>query len=363
MNNNMNTTMNITQNAKKTIDSKESIDMKNRIINNELRQNNMKIILKNNMKKYKYKNKYIKNDLHENINQIYNENNILITEDNIINILKKGNIHNITKIHNLQYFQYAFTHVSYSILGNIDITETKPDNVVDLQLESCEIFEFSGDSLLYSVIGTYLTDRFYVSYLNKLHNNKIIKQNDIMREGDLTKVRIKLIRTITLSKVGNYLGLNKYILLSKYIEQENGRYDIKNIEDIFEAFIGALRMELLIQYDEGFAYNICKQFIINIYEACVDMVEIFMLEDNYKDQLMRYYQTTFNYLPTYELLNIIEEENTNNNGLTYLSKKYHICIRHNNIIIGEAINASKKTAEQEAACIALKYFNNDQHIA
>ena len=54
-----------------------------------------------------------KSDGTEEVYQIdYNINNILITEEDIINILKKYNIE-IDQVNNMEYFYTAFTHKSY----------------------------------------------------------------------------------------------------------------------------------------------------------------------------------------------------------------------------------------------------------
>ena len=54
-----------------------------------------------------------KDDGSEEVYQIpYNINNILVSEENIIDILNKFGI-NVDKINHLHYFQEAFTHKSY----------------------------------------------------------------------------------------------------------------------------------------------------------------------------------------------------------------------------------------------------------
>jgi len=60
-------------------------------------------------------------------------------------------------------------------------------------------------------------------------------------EGFLTKLKTKLVRTNMLAKFSLYIGLDKHILISKYVEDMcGGRTNECILEDTFEAFIGAL---------------------------------------------------------------------------------------------------------------------------
>ena len=104
--------------------------------------------------------------------------------------------------------------------------------------------------------------------------------------------------------------------------------------------------------EEGF--KICNNFIINIIEQKIDITELIINDDNYKDQLMRYYQKNFNgKFPIYEQKTIIQS--VNENGI--LNKKFHMFVRDtDNVIIGEGIARSKKEAEQKAAKSALMHF-------
>ena len=68
----------------------------------------------------------------------------------------------------------------------------------------------------------------------------------------------------------------------------------KILEDVFEALVGAIYLDL------GLAH--AKQFILRIYEnpEFIDLQSI-MIDDNYKDHLMRYCQTNGLTLPDYRV--------------------------------------------------------------
>jgi ribonuclease-3 len=143
--------------------------------------------------------------------------------------------------------------------------------------------------------------------------------------------------------------------MSKHIEIVcNGRKNSRILEDSFEAFIGAMMTDFGSKNEsEGFA--VCSQFIINLIEQKIDITELIINDDNYKDQLMRFFQKKYGgtLLPKYEQKTIIVS--TNDNGI--VNKKFQMIVRDNeNTVIGEGIAKSKKEAEQKAAKAALMYF-------
>ena len=284
------------------------------------------------------------NTTEKKIYPVYNENNFYITKEIIQSILLKGNI--TKKISDIKIWQQAFIHKSYcknndfkkneKFYGCID-TVNEHKNLMILQDDSNEVLEWLGDGILQSVAAIYLYKRFKTQ-----------------REGFLTKIRSKLVRTETLSKLALYLNFDKYLIVSKHIEIIcNGRKNARILEDSFEAFIGAMMNDFgANNQSEGF--NICSTFIINIIENQIDITDLIINDDNFKDQLMRYYQKQFNgKFPIYEQKTLITS--INENGIT--NKKFHMFVRDvDNHIIGEGIARSKKEAEQKAAKAALMHF-------
>ena len=160
----------------------------------------------------------------------YNSSNILI-EENELNLIIKD-----YKINNINTFRRAFVHKSYCtkknenfINGNLNC----PENCLPLQEDSNERLEFLGDSILNIITAKYLFER----YPN-------------VNEGFLTTMRTKLVNGTMLANLSKIIGLDKYILLSIQIENNNGRNNKNILEDTFEALIG----ELFVNYD---SYKIC----------------------------------------------------------------------------------------------------------
>ena len=89
------------------------------------------------------------------------------------------------------------------------------------------------------------------------------------------------------------MELSKHLIISKHIEENcSGRSNKNILEDVLESFIGALYL------DKGYIYT--EKFIINMIETYCDFTEIIFKDTNYKDQISRYFQQTFNIYPKYK---------------------------------------------------------------
>ena len=226
---------------------------------------------------------------------ILNEHNKFITSSFIESTLKKYNIvHTVKDINN---FKLAFIHVSYLKNQQLTekfiklLTEINPINLnlikktIPLQDKSYEVLEFLGDAVIHAVIAEYLFRRY--------------PDKD---QGFLTKLRTKIEKGETLNKFSRKLGFHEYAIISRNIEISGGRQNNVNImEDIFEAFIGALKLET--------NFETCQKFIINLIDSEIDFAELINNDDNYKEILMQYYHKNgYKTTPTYKLLQTIEDK-------------------------------------------------------
>lgn len=279
--------------------------------------------------------------------ELYNENNIYVKKIDIQNILKKGGI--TDQICDLKVYQQAFTNTSYSknmkkkyldkyVSTSDEESDIDISKVIPIQTKSNETLEWLGDSILQGVAGFYLYKRF--------------KQQD---EGFLTKTRSKLVKRESLAHLANSLGMNKYILMSKHVElMNNGRKSSRILEDTFEAFIGAIMIDFSTKVDESYAYKICSKFIVSVIEKYVDLIDVIRKDDNYKDQLMRYFQKKFNgQFPKYDLDDVKTIQNPNGTS----TRKFTMIVKDTSgNKIGHGTARSKKEAQQMAAKKALKHF-------
>ena len=208
-------------------------------------------------------------------NHILNENNIEITTKYIESVFEKYGLDH--KVKNLENFKLAMVHISY--LNRTTITEKtarmlrdvlpidddKKSLAMPLKEKDYGRLEFLGDCAIHYALGKYLFTRY-----------------EFEDEGFLTKLRTKLEKDETLSKLAKVLGLEKYAIIARNIEQINGREtNIHLTEDIFEAFIGALSLEL--------PFDKLEKFILAIMENEMDIAELIHHDDNYKERLMQYF--------------------------------------------------------------------------
>jgi ribonuclease-3 len=207
-----------------------------------------------------------------------------------------------TKIKNLNLYRRAFTHKSALRKYKLDA--------------DYETLEFMGDSVLGFVITKYLFDMYA----------------DEQDEGFLTRARTKFVRSKTLADISKKLGLGDMILMNDKGTLSKWNHNQKILEDVLEAFIGAIYLDLGLVHAKSFILDIIKN------------EEVSMTDDNYKDQLMRYCQAQKVDPPEY----IID---AHSNGVFCISLKL------NGLICGCGYGKTKKDAEQNAAEITLKTMN------
>jgi ribonuclease-3 len=260
----------------------------------------------------------------------YNPQNRLITEDEIQGIFQSLSLP-CPKISDITIYQKAFIHKSYTQLKDYDEYE-KPDECLALFKDSYETMEFLGDSLLGSIISVYLYDR----YVPNFH----------VDEGFLTKLKIRFVCGDQLGFLSEKLGFAKFMIISKHIDETcEGRENIHILEDIYEAFLGAI-------YLDTRDMNLVRDVILKSIELHIDVADLISKDNNYKDQILRYFQHNFKVHPKYETL---KREDAGNGGS---SKSGFECkIFKENEVIEVGHGTTKKRAEQEASKKALQKYH------
>ena len=301
------------------------------------------------------------NNKEEIINIPYNLNNILITENDLIELFNKYNVQ-IEKIHKMHYFIQAFTHKSYckkDIIPEYVLIASKkelgnPENLVELQNSNYEVLEFFGDKVLKLIVSYYLKERYP-------------KQD----QGFLTRLQTKIEDKKNLAYLSKEIGLGKYFLISKQIEQINGRNLDKIHEDIFESFLAAL-------FDSN-GFEPCLLFMTNLLETLIDYSDKLYCDNNYKDQLLRVHHKNNWSFPQYITIHYegpphkrkyimgVEKNDFNSKIKQNISKmNFNDRIKFlKNKCISFGIGSSKKEGEQSAAKMALiilGILNEDQYI-
>ena len=204
-----------------------------------------------------------------------------------------------TGVHNLSLYQQALTHKSYSADCNY------------------ETLEFMGDSVLGFVVTKFIYDKYKDE-----------------QEGFLTKIRTKLVRGSTLAQVARQWNLGAWVVMDEKGMRNKWNFNDKILEDVLEALVGALYLDL------GMVR--AKRFVLDIVENRVDWDQI-MFDDNWKDQLMRYCQANLKCLPTY--VHTPTPDGPFRVHVDIMGKKYR-----------QGTGTTKKAAEQEAARKTLNVF-------
>ena len=279
----------------------------------------------------------------------FNNKNKLINKNDIQNVLKRYGI--FQNINNLGIYQEAFTHESYSLphiekaidRDNLKLAD-KLDGVAPLQKKSYERLEYLGDAIIEGIISKYLFERY--------------PEED---ESFLSRMRVSLVKGMNLAYLSRVVGFGKNLLISRTLEEkENGRMKESILEDIFEAFIGAIFIDFnndkhgfLSSFYSGAGYQVAEKFLINLIEdenTKINFVDLILNDGNYKNKLVDYYRRIFRTGITFKTSNIEEENN---------KKKYYVDVYRNdtNKLISKGIGVDNKTAQHHAAKQCLIMLN------
>jgi ribonuclease-3 len=197
---------------------------------------------------------------------------------------------------------------------------------VDEKWESNERLEFLGDAILNFIVAEYL-----------------FKKYPDMEEGELTKLRSRLVNRKILAQRSKKFHLSDFLLMSTSAAQsvDNGSESI--VADAFEAVIGAIYL------DGGF--EAARKFI---YDSLINDANVFSLaltDDNYQSALLEYAQARSLGIPRYSV--------THEEGPEH-ERRFTIEVSLGNKTLGTGSGRSKKEAEQSAAEHALKMIQKEE---
>jgi dsRNA-specific ribonuclease len=160
----------------------------------------------------------------------------------------------------------------------------------------------------------------------------------------------------TLSGFAKTLGLDKFMLLSRYVEDKlDGRNNTKLLCDIFEAFIFALYLDFNTKFTynlgdmySGPGFQIVETFLYNLFddeENGIDLAEFIINDTNHIDKLNKYFHKFYK-----AKLNIAKYVTL---GAGVNSIKIYVVRDTNNAIIGVGKHTDHKHAKQLCAKQAL----------
>ena len=228
----------------------------------------------------------------------FNSLNKEIQPDEIMKVLRNYGI--TVPIHNFQLYKRAFIHKSYIKRPHIEnqqnhiVIVDRPGDCLPLYSKSNERLEFVGDGILEFITKYYLYRRFP-------------KEN----EGFMTEKKIALVKNESIGKMAMEMGLHKWYVLSKHAESKQTRTNLKKLGCLFEAFLGAMFLDLnkVSVKDEGGwfentfvtgpVFQFVQIFVENVFEKHVDWISLIQNDDNFKNILQVKIQKEFKVTPHY----------------------------------------------------------------
>ncbi len=217
------------------------------------------------------------------------------------------------KFRDRKILKHALTHSSYANEKRMN------------KLENNERLEFLGDAVLELVTSEYL-----------------FTKNVKMPEGDLTKLRARLVCEQTLAACARDINVGDYILLGKGEAATGGSERLSILSDAMEAIIGAIYL------DGGFTN--AKEFICKYILSDVENKKLFF---DSKTILQEIVQSEFKEQLIYEL---IGEEGPDHN------KQFTVVALVKDTQLGIGVGRTKKAAEQEAAYQSILKMNKKKTI-
>jgi ribonuclease-3 len=194
---------------------------------------------------------------------------------------------------------------------------------VEKSWSSNERLEFLGDSVLNFIVA----EQLWIKY-------------PAMEEGNLTKLRSRLVNRKILAQRAKELSLIDYLFLSGSAAQSIGSGSDSVLADAFEAVLAAIYL------DGGF--EPARKFVTRLLLANEEVFQSAFADDNYKSALLEFAQGNALSVPRYTVLR--EEGPEHDRRFTV-----EVAIGYDSI--GEGSGRSKKDAEQAAAAKALEQLN------
>lgn len=269
---------------------------------------------------------------------IYNPFNSInkdVPDSEILKILSTYGVKDVPN--NYELFRQAFVHRSYvdrpegpatRNSGEKVIIAPRPEGTMPLKLADNEELEHHGDGILQAVTAEYLCLRYPGE-----------------GEGFWTSLRSNLVNNKMLGHLAEKIGMNKWLIVSRHVEDLcNGRRNLRILGSMLEAWIGALYRDL-VQVDRGKAFSRAFDWIVCLFETHVDFAQLISQNTNYKDQLLKHYQSTYHQPPRYK--EVAVEGPLHNRTFTMG------VLAPDGSVVEVAVARNKKVAEQEASRKAL----------
>jgi ribonuclease-3 len=186
-----------------------------------------------------------------------------------------------------------------------------------------ERLEFLGDSVLNTVVAM-----------------RLFALHPEAQEGDLSRMRARLVRGTTLSEVASSIGLGREIRLGEGELKSGGFRRASILADAFEALLGAIFIDA------------CRAVILRLFDPLIAALPAAEELKDAKTRLQEWLQARGRPLPDYSLQ---REE-----GADHAKKFFVSCELTDDGTLAEASGRSRRKAEQAAAALLLEMLQEER---
>lgn len=205
-----------------------------------------------------------------------------------------------------ELLQQALTHRSFSATNN-------------------ERLEFLGDSVLNFIVAHQLFNLF-----------------PHLPEGDLSRLRAKLVREASLAEIATELHLGDVLKLGEGEMKSAGWRRPSILADALEAIIGAVYL------DGGF--SAAQGVVAQLYRDKFTTIDPKVIDKDAKSQLQEYLQSKKMDLPEYQVVSIEGEAHAQTFTVQCFIKKLQLTTT--------GVGTSRRVAEQQAARLAMDHIQS-----
>ena len=191
---------------------------------------------------------------------------------------------------------------------------------------SNERLEFLGDAVLGLIVG----ERLYRDFPE-------------LSEGQMTKLRAHLVKQETLAQVAKSIELGLHLYLGKGEEASGGSDKPANLARGLEAVIAAIYLDQGLATTEAFVWRLLQSELLSAIRAGV--------VTDFKSRLQEFLQSQTQTPPSYHLVEAVGPDH---------DRTFVVEVRSGGEALAQGIGRNKKSAEAEAARVALEKLTGQQ---
>ena len=163
----------------------------------------------------------------------------------------------------------------------------------------------------------------------------------------MTNLRTEIVNNDRLGELAKKVGFGPWLMISRHVEEVcEGRNNLRLLGSMFEAWLGALYYS---GGKGGKGFELVQTFVTTVIERHIYFAELISKNTNYKDQLLRWFQSKYHQPPRYKEVNV---EGPPHDRIFTMG-----VLDINGAVIAQSTARNKKVAEQEASRLALEVLS------